>query len=319
MIRAASAALLCAWAAPALALDLPPHARVSRETQSEFSTLDVPVSAWSEDGMQTIGATGTVTRRAWRIPETSLTTLQTADPIRQGLEDLGFDVLFDCSDRVCGGFDFRYALTLLPEPEMHVNLGDFRYFAARLQETGEVVSIVVSRGAGDVFVHETRVGKSTPAPDIEEPADEAQIAADADPQTPGTPIVASRNGNTLTERLEADGHVVLNDLEFAEGSSALEPRAFKSLAELAAWLRDTPDASIMLVGHSDATGALEANIALSRKRAQSVVDRLILEHETAPEQLRAEGIGFLAPIASNATPEGRAANRRVEVIFADPG
>jgi OOP family OmpA-OmpF porin len=70
------------------------------------------------------------------------------------------------------------------------------------------------------------------------------------------------------------------------------------------------------VGHTDAQGGLETNIRLSRARAQAVRRYLIEELDVAPAQVEAEGIGYLAPRESNATPEGREANRRVEVVIA---
>ena len=73
------------------------------------------------------------------------------------------------------------------------------------------------------------------------------------------------------------------------------------------------------MGHSDAVGSLEANIALSRARARSVAGRLVDTHGVARGQLRAEGAGYLAPRASNATEDGRALNRRVEVVVLSGG
>jgi outer membrane protein OmpA-like peptidoglycan-associated protein len=69
-----------------------------------------------------------------------------------------------------------------------------------------------------------------------------------------------------------------------------------------------------LVGHTDSVGGLSGNIALSKRRAQSVRQRLIDTHGVDPSRLDAEGMGYLSPAASHLTPEGREANRRVEVI-----
>jgi len=68
------------------------------------------------------------------------------------------------------------------------------------------------------------------------------------------------------------------------------------------------------VGHTDAEGSLDGNIALSRRRAASVLERLVTAYQVDRRQMEAQGMGYLAPIASNLTEEGREANRRVEVI-----
>ena len=88
-----------------------------------------------------------------------------------------------------------------------------------------------------------------------------------------------------------------------------------SLQALAAFLRADPARRVTLVGHTDTVGALDRNIALSKRRAASVLERLVSAHGVPRAQIAAEGMGYLAPIASNLTPEGREANRRVEVVL----
>jgi OOP family OmpA-OmpF porin len=119
----------------------------------------------------------------------------------------------------------------------------------------------------------------------------------------------------LAARLLAEGHVVLGGLQFPSGSASLAEDRYESLAGLAAFLAANPTASIVLVGHTDATGTLAANTALSRARAQAVRTRLIGAHGADPDRIAAEGAGWLAPVASNLTPEGQAANRRVEAVL----
>ncbi len=70
-----------------------------------------------------------------------------------------------------------------------------------------------------------------------------------------------------------------------------------------------------LVGHTDFAGALDSNIALSKKRAASVADRLVQSYGVNRTQLDPEGVGYLAPRATNQTDAGRTQNRRVEVMI----
>jgi OOP family OmpA-OmpF porin len=84
---------------------------------------------------------------------------------------------------------------------------------------------------------------------------------------------------------------------------------------LAAYLTAHPDVQVAIVGHTDAQGTLAANVALSHKRATSVVKRLVEAYGVAGQQLDAEGAGYLAPRWSNMTEEGRKKNRRVEVVL----
>ncbi len=123
----------------------------------------------------------------------------------------------------------------------------------------------------------------------------------------------------LGPRLEAEGRVVLEGLAFASGSAELASGGAAALDALAAWLAQDPARRVVLVGHTDATGPLDANLALSRRRAQAVAARLEAAPGVSPAQVEASGAGFLAPRATNLTPEGRDANRRVEAVALPPG
>ena len=71
------------------------------------------------------------------------------------------------------------------------------------------------------------------------------------------------------------------------------------------------------MGHTDNVGSLDANIALSRSRAEAVRARLIEAHGVDGARIEARGIGYLAPAAANDTAEGRETNRRVEAVLLD--
>ena len=111
------------------------------------------------------------------------------------------------------------------------------------------------------------------------------------------------------------GAVALDDLIFASGKAVLQDQDYASLAALAAWLKANPTQRVTLVGHTDATGSLAANTALSKQRAAAVRDWLIRHYGVAGAQIDAQGAGYLSPRATTQTPEGRALNRRVDVML----
>ena len=108
----------------------------------------------------------------------------------------------------------------------------------------------------------------------------------------------------------------MEDLAFASGAGALLPGDYPSLAALADWLAANPEARIVLVGHTDASGGLAGNVALSKQRAASVRAALLAVPGVQAAQVGAEGVGYLAPRAPNQTEEGRQKNRRVEAVLA---
>ncbi len=111
-----------------------------------------------------------------------------------------------------------------------------------------------------------------------------------------------------------------NKLMFASGSFNLNPKGKSALVKLAAVLQDNPDINILVEGHTDSvpysgSGNLQDNWDLSAKRATSIV-RILVENSTiSPIKITAAGRGEYNPVESNTTPEGRAKNRRTEIIL----
>ncbi len=105
---------------------------------------------------------------------------------------------------------------------------------------------------------------------------------------------------------------------FAPGQSSLKPQAASHLGALVKFVRSHPHAPVLVVGYTDDTGAAGANLLLSRQRAQAVANTLATQGIRAG-RIRVEGRGEADPIASNATAEGRARNRRVVVILRGVG
>ncbi len=305
MKRLALAFLLLAPAAQAApTLSLPPSAARTAEDRSAMGSYALPIGPWANGKIETLKAEGEVTQTAWRIREDSVTTMALLASLRDQLDREGFEVLFECDTDECGGFDFRFATPSLPEPDMHVDLGDFRFLSARRMNgpVPDYVSLLVSRSSDSGYVQMTRVGAALSAP--------LPIAAAS-----FSPRETAPTRDALGDQLLATGKVVLDDLSFATGATELGDGRFKSLAALADFLKAHPDKTIALVGHTDAEGSLSANVALSRQRAKSVLDRLVKVYGIDPAQISADGIGFLSPLASNLTPEGRTQNRRVEAMI----
>jgi outer membrane protein OmpA-like peptidoglycan-associated protein len=100
---------------------------------------------------------------------------------------------------------------------------------------------------------------------------------------------------------------------FATGKSMLLPIAQQRLAEVAKALKDQGFKSLLVEGHTDAQGSADKNMVLSQQRADSVRMDLI-SHGIPSDKIRAQGIGSTRPVADNSTAEGRANNRRVEII-----
>ena len=290
--------LLSPLAAQAFPLSLPSQADLRMAVETAQDSFDFPVGPWRNGDIATQTVEGTLSKSVWRLPDTSLSTLEILAEQRQQLIEQGYDIAYECRTNGCGGFDFRFAVDLIGAPDMLINLGDFRSLTARNGDDWVLLFVSGTRSAQ--FIQVITIG--TPA----EPRATLTTPSNAAATTVRLPLIVQLNNS---------GRVVLDDLSFDTGASSLEDRPFESLNDLADFLRDNPDLTIALVGHTDSSGSLEANIALSKRRATAVLDRLVSDYGVNPDQLEAEGMGYLSPIAPNLTELGRETNRRVEAII----
>ncbi len=125
------------------------------------------------------------------------------------------------------------------------------------------------------------------------------------------------NADAFANGLRTTGHIAVEGIYFDTGKSTLKPESAAAIEEVAKLLKADAGLKLYVVGHTDNAGALEGNMKLSQDRAQSVVQSLITTHGIAATRLKAYGSGPYAPVASNDTEEGRAKNRRVDVILED--
>ena len=309
MIRALG--LLLAWpgALAAQVLTLPGNATLEVDETVPLDSYALPTAPWDGREVPSLTVEGEVTRQVWRVAAEGLASLQLLRPLRDQLRAAGYDVIFDCDAQGCGGFDFRFGIDVTAPPAMQVDLSDFRFLSAtRTDETGRrAVGLLVSRTPQAGFVQVIRVlptGANAPA----------LTAADAAPaRAPAPPVTGD-----LAQAMEATGHAVLEGVTFASGTVTLQDADLPALRALAGYMAANPDLTVSIVGHTDSVGGLDGNIAISRRRAAAVVDRLVADYGVARGRLTAAGMGYLAPVASNLDPAGREANRRVEAVVTGP-
>ena len=291
----------------------PEGATLTARVNRPFDRYALPVGAYERGAPNTRELEGRVIRSAWRLEDPEATTAAVIAGYRQRLGDLGYELLYACETQACGGFDFRFAVELLPPPAMLMDMADFAQISARRPGTGESagathVSVLASRVLGAVHVQTVAVAPAAP---------QIAVAPSAQATEPSDLAVAPQlppDAAPLLEHLTGFGHVRLHGLDFEPGSAALTAGSAATLDRAAAALAERPELSVLIVGHSDNAGALEENVALSRRRAEAVRESLV-ERGIDPDRLAAHGAGFLAPVATNATEEGRALNRRVELVL----
>lgn len=118
----------------------------------------------------------------------------------------------------------------------------------------------------------------------------------------------------LAEEIEKSGRVAVRDILFATGKADISPESAKTLEQIGALLRNRPAWRLRIEGHTDDVGAPKSNLELSRKRAESVKAWLVSRHGADAGRLETAGFGDTRPVADNAAAEGKALNRRVELV-----
>jgi outer membrane protein OmpA-like peptidoglycan-associated protein len=122
------------------------------------------------------------------------------------------------------------------------------------------------------------------------------------------------DAGTMAKDIAATGHVALYGFYFDHDKSDVKPESAQTLDEIAKLLKTDPKLSLYVVGHTDNVGLHDYNMALSDRRAAAVVKELTSKHGIAVARLKPAGTGPLAPVAPNDTEDGRAKNRRVELV-----
>lgn len=211
---------------------------------------------------------------------------------RNKLEIAGYEIGFQCKTKECGGGNLAYQVAVLPIPQMTVDPFNFRYLNASRSDgmRSETVALMLSvDNRQRVRVHLTSIVLG----ELEDKmVDAAQMA----------------------KGLGDEGHVAIYGIYFDVDSATLKPESEPALQEIAKLLGEQPSLRLIVVGHTDNQGKLGYNMDLSKRRARAVVQALTAKHGIASGRLSSAGVGYLAPVASNAAEEGRALNRRVELI-----
>jgi OmpA-OmpF porin, OOP family len=119
---------------------------------------------------------------------------------------------------------------------------------------------------------------------------------------------------SMSADLAATGHVAVYGITFDADSAVIRPEAEAAIAEIAKLFKQNASLKLFVVGHTANAGSVEAGLKLSQARAEAVVKTLTQKHGIAASRLVPYGVGPYCPVSTNQTEEGRAKNRRVELV-----
>lgn len=122
------------------------------------------------------------------------------------------------------------------------------------------------------------------------------------------------NKELLKTNLIKYGHMALYEIYFDTGKSEIKAESEKAIGTVAEFLKENPELNVFIVGHTDNVGDYAMNQKLSKTRGESVKNYLVSKYGISATRLSGDGAGPICPVTSNDSEEGRALNRRVEIV-----
>jgi len=122
------------------------------------------------------------------------------------------------------------------------------------------------------------------------------------------------NADAMGNDINSTGHVAVYGIYFDSGKSEIKPESDTAIAQISILLKNNASLKLYVVGHTDNVGTIDSNMKLSKERADAVVNSLVAKYGIPAERLKSYGVASLSPVATNDTDEGKAKNRRVELV-----
>ena len=236
---------------------------------------------------------GKITRITYQTAN-GRSTLEVYRNFESALKQAGFQGLFSCAEPDCGSGNVSQTVNTDNVINYWNNGFGQRHLSAKR-----------SRPEGDVYVSLHLANNTDGAP-------VAQVdIVEMKPMESGLVTV---NAESLAGDIGRTGHATVYGIYFDSGKADVKPESDATLKEIAKLLQAHSDLKLYVVGHTDNQGTFDMNMDLSRRRGDAVVKLLTAKYGIAATRLHAAGDGPTAPVAFNDTEEGRAKNRRVELV-----
>ena len=292
--------------------------------QREYTEILIPTGPLKEDFSnqarpysveRSVKPEGKHTRVLYVVP-VKRSTLEVMRNYAGDLEAKDFKRLFSCSGAECGpdngGRLITHWLYPIAGGAKLTNKGQMSEFALNFPEDTRYAVYWLERPEGSVYVAiAIAENKFNQWP---ETFDKVMVLMDVVEVGRMERRMVDPKADEMQKGLDRDGRVALYGIQFDFNKAEIKPESAGTLGEIGALLKANPALKLYVVGHTDSVGAVAYNKDLSEKRAQAVVQWLVRQHAIAGDRLTPAGVGPLAPVATNATEEGRAKNRRVELV-----
>lgn len=227
------------------------------------------------------------------------------------LKERGFVTLYDSADDPDATMWINF-LAPFSGKKLETNRSYYVFFAAN-EKSLRVHSAKLQRPEGDIYIYLTAIEWPKDNPTYKAKKG-AYIAVDIIEIAPMIQNMVLVKADEMSSSIKASGRVALYGIQFDSNKTDIKPESKPALDEIATLLKNEPELKLHVVGHTDSVGGLEFNLNLSKQRAEAVVAALAGQYGIAAARLIPNGVAYLAPVAVNSTEDGRAKNRRVELV-----
>lgn len=276
----------------------------------QFHLITGPLKSYDLPPDPSTKVTGKHTRILYVAPP-ERSPLEVFHNYAQELEQDGYETVFTCSEAECGKAN-AMPRTLYSNDRKLSNKGQMSEYAFSSPVEPQFLAATLRRAEGDVHVS-LLVAKET-FKHFKETSQRTLVLLDIVEAAPMEQKMVTVDAGAMAKSIAAQGTIALYGIYFDTDKAELKPESGPTLEEIAKLLQGDAGLRLYVVGHTDGVGGYDYNMDLSRRRAQAVVQELVSKYAVAGSRLRSAGVGFLAPVGSNEDEEGRALNRRVELV-----
>ena len=257
--------------------------------RTTFATGSVKKASDAES--TTLTVEGKITRIVYRVPA-GVSALEVFRNFEEKSSEAGFESIFSGGPKEIDKYNFLYKHPVEILDEISIG-NEIFYLVSKKNIRGIDVylSVLVSPHSGGDGQRVRIIAAETTSMKLQMvDADKMQLA--------------------ITET----GRAALYGIYFDHDSAKIQAASKPTLDEIAKLMTTNPALKIIVVGHTDYTGGFDYNIDLSKRRANAVAEHLISGYGLVAGRIKSDGVGYLAPAASNESEAGRALNRRVELV-----
>lgn len=267
------------------------------------------------------GLEGAFTRLVYILPE-KVSPLEVIRNYQQEIKEKGGEILYECKTEDCGGDQTRssvggggeMSLAMFLRPEEQIkdepfsngscaqtsHISDQRYMVGMFNETGAHVSVLTYALKKETYC-DAFADRTIAVVDIIVPKQREQK-------------MVTVKADEMAKKISTTGSIALYGIYFDFNKFDLKFESQPTVEQIAKLLKEDPKLKLMVVGHTDNVGSFASNMDLSQQRAGAVVNTLVKQQGIDKSRLTPVGVAFACPISSNKSDDGRAKNRRVELV-----